>query len=137
MSLKPLRTMKVTVAPASTKTGRAAVERLLTSNLPELTVVGIYRDVIKAPDNFKKSQHFEARQGDLASPETLDFSGSDVVIAVLPPLWSDPAGPVSGSKRLAENVEKAVRSSETVRRLVYVSSMGAQYEKGTVRPPTT
>ena len=127
--------MKVTVVSASTQTGQAAVGHLLTSNDPDVSVVGIYRDVAQAPGKFKENPRFEARLGDLASAESLSFSGSDVVIAVLPPLWADRLGPVAASGQFAQNVEEAVRASGTVRRLVYVSSMGAQYEDGTVCHP--
>ena len=131
-ALESVRIMKITVVPASTKAGQATIEHLVAGNVRDLAVVGIYRNLTKVPDNLKANPRFEARQGDVAAPETLDFAGSDVVITVSPPQWSAPDGPVSAVKRLAENVEKAVRGSETVKRLVYVSSMGAQYEKGTV-----
>lgn len=124
--------MKLTVVPASTKTGRAALEHLVSNGLPNLAVEGIYRDLSKVPDSFKGGPAFEAQQGDVASVETLDFSASDVVIYIAPPLVFTASDLVAEAKRLAENVAQAVRRSGKVRRLVYVSSMGAQYEKGTV-----
>lgn len=133
--VEPVHVMKVTVVPASTKTGQAALEHLLSSNSPDLAVQGIYRDPRKIPDKFKENPAFEPRQGGIASPETLDFSGSDVVISVTPPLAFSANDLVGEAKRLAENVAEAVHRSGSVRRLIYVSSMGAQHEKGTVWQP--
>ena len=124
--------MKVTVVPASTKTGQAVIDHLLKSHTPDLTVVGIYRDLARVPANFKSNSLFEARQGDVASPDTLDFAGSEVVVTMSPPLLFSPGDPIAGAKQLAENVRERVICSGTVRRLVYVSSMGAQYEHGMV-----
>ena len=124
--------MRVTVVPASTKTGQAVIDHLLESHTPDLAVVGIYRDLAKIPEKFKSNPLFEARQGDVASPDTLDFAGSDVVVTMSPPLLFSPGDPIAGAKQLAENVRERVLRSGTVRRLVYVSSMGAQYEHGMV-----
>ena len=124
--------MKVTVIPASTKTGHAAIESLLASKSPELSVLGIYRDLNKVPEKLKTESQFEARHGDVATESSLDFAGSDVVITVTPPLMFTSDDPISGARSLANNVKEAIRRSSTVRRVVYVSSMGAQYEKGTV-----
>ncbi|KAH8755321.1 hypothetical protein F5883DRAFT_469264 [Diaporthe sp. PMI_573] len=123
--------MKVTVVPASTKTSQAAIEHLLSSTSPDVAVVGIYRDLNKVPEKFKANPAFEARQGDIATVKTLDFTRSNAVITVSPPLAFNPGDPIDGAKRLAENVADSVRCSGTVQRLVYVSSMGAQYETGT------
>lgn len=124
--------MKITVIPASTKTGQAAIEALLASQSLELSVTGIYRELGKVPDKFKSDPRFEARPGDVATESSLDFAGSDVVIVITPPLLFSPGDPISGAKSLANNVREAVRRSSTVRRVVYVSSMGAQFDKGTV-----
>ena len=124
--------MKVTVVPASTKTGQAVIGHLLKSHNSDLAVVGIYRDLAKVPETFKSNPLFEARQGDVASPDTLDFAGSDVVVTMSPPLLFSPGDPIAGAKQLAENVREGVIRSGTVRRLIYISSMGAQYERGMV-----
>lgn len=125
-------TMKVIVIPASTKAGHAALESLLAKESPDLSVTGVYRDLGKVPDKFKSNPGFDARQGDVASETSLDFAGSDVVIAITPPLMFSSGDPISGARSLASNVKEAIRRSSTVRRVVYVSSMGAQYERGTV-----
>lgn len=124
--------MKTTVIPASTKTGQAAVESLLARKPTDLSVIGIYRDLGKVPDKFKSDPRFEARRGDVATETSLDFAASDVVIAITPPLLFSPGDIISGARSLANNIRQAIRRSSTVRRVVYVSSMGAQFEKGTV-----
>lgn len=124
--------MKITVIPASTKTGQAAAESLLAKQSTDLSVIGIYRDLGKVPDKFKSDPRFEARHGDVETESSLDFAGSDVVIAITPPLLFSPGNLISGARSLANNVREAIRRSSTVRRVVYVSSMGAQFEKGTV-----
>lgn len=124
--------MKVTVIPASTKTGHAAIESLLASKSPELSVLGIYRDLNKVPEKLKTKSQFEARHGDVATEPSLDFAGSDVVVAITPPLMFTSDDPIPGAKSLANNVKEAISRSSTVRRVVYISSMGAQYEKGVV-----
>lgn len=121
--------MKVTVAPASTRTGRATINALLEDPSQPL-VTGIYRDLSKAPPELKANPRFHAVQGDIADPDSLNFSGADVVVTATPPqLTAD--DPVSPARLWAQNVKQAVIKAASVRRLVYISSCGAQHSNGT------
>lgn len=124
--------MKICVAPASTKTGRAAIDALL-KDTGQHSVVGIYRDLGKVPEHFKWNPWFEARQGDVASVETLNFSGCDVLLTMTPPFLFTSDDPVSTAKEISDNVREAVLRVGSIRRIVYISSMGAQHESGVVR----
>ncbi|KAI9164202.1 hypothetical protein HJFPF1_05842 [Paramyrothecium foliicola] len=121
--------MKVTVVPASAQTLKAAVADLL-DHPSAPSVVGVYRNLDKAPDEFKKNPHFQAVLGNLHDASTLDFSGSEVVVVLSPP-HLDGSDYVAAAKKVAQAVRDAIAKAPSVRRLVYISSMGAQYEKGT------
>lgn len=122
--------MKVCVAPASTKTGEAAIDALL-EDPSGPSVVGVYRDLSKVPERFKTHTRFEARRGDVASAASLDFSGCDALITATPPLYFSPSGPIQGAREVSSNVKVAVKDSN-INRLVYISSCGAQYASGVV-----
>uniref|UniRef100_A0A0D2YGF7 NAD(P)-binding domain-containing protein n=1 Tax=Fusarium oxysporum (strain Fo5176) TaxID=660025 RepID=A0A0D2YGF7_FUSOF len=78
--------MHVAIAPASNKTSTAAISSLLSQNR-EIHVKGLYRDLKKVPNEFSSADNFEAIQGDVGDVNTLDFSGSDAVLMVLPPAY--------------------------------------------------
>ncbi|KAJ3547262.1 hypothetical protein NM208_g1609 [Fusarium decemcellulare] len=123
--------MQITVAPASAQTSRAAVRALLDdSSAP--TVIGIYRNLERVPAEFQNHPNFKAVKGDLTDGSSLDFAGSDAVITMTPPKY-DGSDYIAIAKAIATNVRQAVDKLTTVKRLVYVSSMGAQYAEGVVR----
>ncbi|KAL2129131.1 hypothetical protein VTI74DRAFT_8193 [Chaetomium olivicolor] len=120
--------MQITVVPASPKTGQAAIRALL-ADPSKPSVKGYYRDLAKVPEDFKAHPHFEAVKGDVENAGTLDFSGSDTVITITPPIF-DEQDSVAHAKLVSENVKNAVQKAG-VKRLVYLSSAGAQYDHGT------
>lgn len=122
--------MKVVVVPASAQTSQWAIQALLDDSSGP-SVIGVYRNVDKAPANFKNHPNFEAVQGDVSDGSTLDFSGCDAIITLTPPKL-DGSDFIAFGKNVATNVGQAVTKSGSVKRLVYVSSQGAQYAEGVV-----
>ncbi|KID80334.1 uncharacterized protein G6M90_00g010460 [Metarhizium brunneum] len=121
--------MLITVAPASTKTGRAAIRSLLTSRDAGVEIQAIYRDAARAPAEFTSLPNFTAITGDIADESSLHFQGSDVVVAITPPVF-DSGDIVAMAKERSENVKSAIEKSATVNKVVLLSSIGAQYSSG-------
>ena len=126
--------MHIVVVPASPKTGQATIRALL-DDPSAPTVTGVYRDVRRAPDEFKGHPRFKAVEGDIADAQSLAsiesvFAGADAVATITPPLHAE-SDPVPRAGELAANVKNAIGQG-SVKRLVYVSSVGAQLEHGTV-----
>ncbi|KAG9506285.1 hypothetical protein J7337_003267 [Fusarium musae] len=119
--------MQVTIAPASNKTSTAAIRSLLSQN-PKAQVTGLYRDLKKVPDEFSSAGNFTAVQGDVGDVNTLDFSGSDAVLMVLPPAY-DGRDIVEHAKRISNNVKTAIERAGSVGRLVLLSSVGAEFSE--------
>ncbi|KAF5694525.1 nucleoside-diphosphate-sugar epimerase [Fusarium denticulatum] len=120
--------MQVTIAPASNKTSTAAIRSLLSQN-PGVQVKGLYRDLKKVPDEFSSAKNFTAIQGDVGDVNTLDFSGSDAVLMVLPPAY-DGRDIVEHAQTMSSNVKTAIEKAGGVRRLVLLSSVGAEFSEG-------
>ncbi|KAH6857042.1 hypothetical protein B0I37DRAFT_89150 [Chaetomium sp. MPI-CAGE-AT-0009] len=120
--------MHITVVPASPKTAQAAIRNLL-ADPSNPTIKGYYRDLAKVPAEFKAHARFEAVQGDVDDGATLDFSGSDAVFHITPPIYEN-VDVVERARLVSENVKAATKKA-SVRRLVLVSSGGAQYDQGT------
>ena len=127
--LRPLVTratkMRITIVPASNKTSTAAIRWLLPQN-PFFEVHGLYRDLNKVPDEFNSVENFTAVQGDVANAATLNFKESDAVVMVLPPAY-DGRDIVAHSTLISNNVKDAIERSESVKRLVLLSSLGAEF----------
>jgi len=122
--------MHITVVPASPRTAQATIRHLLVdASAP--TVRGVYRDLSRVPDEFKTSPRFEAVQGDIENAASLDFSGSDAIFMVQPPVY-DERDSVEYTKTVSENVKAAIRKATSIKKLVHLSSVGAQYDHGTV-----
>lgn len=122
--------MQITIVPASAQTHKAAIAAVLQHPFaPE--VVGIYRNTDKAPADFKDNPRFKVVHGDLYDETSLDFSGSEAVLVLSPPKL-DGSDYIAIAERVAQKVCDAITKSGSVRRLVYISSVGAQYEKGMV-----
>ncbi|KAF5682523.1 nucleoside-diphosphate-sugar epimerase [Fusarium circinatum] len=120
--------MQITIAPASNKTSTAAIRSLLSQN-PDVQVKGLYRDLKKVPDEFSSANNFMAVQGDVGDVNTLDFSGSDAVLMVLPPAY-DGRDIVEHAQRISNNVKTAIEKARCVKRLVLLSSVGAGFSEG-------
>ncbi|KAI5458281.1 hypothetical protein BGZ63DRAFT_456906 [Mariannaea sp. PMI_226] len=121
--------MKITVAPASTRTGAAVVRWLLTVESRSVHVDGLYRNLDKVPSDFDRHHEFKATQADVSDASTLDFSGSDVVLAITPPIY-DGRDIAAHADLVSRNVRSAAEQAGTVRRLVLLSSVGAHLSEG-------
>jgi len=123
--------MHFTILPATPKTAQATIRALLASD-PSVSLRGVYRDVSRVPADLASHPRFEAVQGDLADPASYaaHLKGTDGVFHVQPPVYDPERNLVGYTTRLSEGVKAAVKEGGA-RRLVVVSSMGAQYE-GTV-----
>ncbi|KAF3805461.1 hypothetical protein GCG54_00002806 [Colletotrichum gloeosporioides] len=123
--------MQIVVVPASPKTGQATIRALL-EDASELTVTGVYRDIGRVPAEFMEHPRFKAVKGDVANVGSLKFSGADAVVTITPPLHSE-SKPLTRAREMAANVKYAIgMAGDSVKRLIYISSVGAQLEHGTV-----
>ncbi|GKT56262.1 HET domain-containing protein [Colletotrichum tofieldiae] len=122
--------MHVFVVPASPKTGQATIRALL-DDASQPYVTGVYRDLERVPAEFRDHARFTAIKGDVANVGTLKFAGADAIVTITPPLYSE-ANPIARAREMAANVKYAIgQAGDSVRRLVYVSSVGAHLEHGT------
>lgn len=124
--------MHFTILPATPKTAQATIRALLASDA-SVSLRGVYRDLSRVPADLAAHPRFEVVQGDLADPASYaaHLKGTDGVFHVQPPVYDPERDLVGRTRKVSEGVKKAVEEGG-VRRLVVVSSMGAQYEKGTV-----
>ncbi|RSM14434.1 hypothetical protein CDV31_005451 [Fusarium ambrosium] len=122
--------MQVTIAPASTKTGTAIVRSLLSFENQFINVKALYRNVKKAPEEFTSHDNFTAIEADVSDASSLDFSGSYAVLAITPPVY-DGRDIVVHAETVSKNVRDAVERAGTVKRLVLLSSVGAEFSEGT------
>lgn len=122
--------MQLAICPASNRTSMAAIRWLLAQE-NEIEIKGLYRNLNKVPHEFKSANNFTAVRGDVADAATLDFSGSDAVLMVLPPAY-DGRDIVAHARLISNNVKDAVEKSGTVKRLVLLSSVGAEFAEGVV-----
>ena len=126
---------QVTVLPASARTSQSTIRALL-AHPSQPIVKGVYRDPSKAPEEFKSNPRFEAVTGDMKDASTLNLGGSTAVIVTIPPIRDENVDITANAKIIAANVKIAVQNAPSVKRLVMVSTKGAQYEHGLVRQPT-
>ncbi|PWY66007.1 NAD(P)-binding protein [Aspergillus heteromorphus CBS 117.55] len=124
--------MRIAVLPASPKTGRATIKALLESDqlTTPLHVQGIYRDPSKAPAEFLSHPSFHAGQGDLSDANTLELGGVDMVLAITPPRY-DASDILQWARVASENTRLAIQKAGTVKRVVLLSSTGAEQPSGT------
>ncbi|GAB1318507.1 NAD-dependent epimerase/dehydratase [Madurella fahalii] len=120
--------MHITVVPASPKTGQATIRALL-ADPSNPTVKGVYRDLAKVPAEFKSNPRFEAVQGNVEDASSLDFAGSDAVLNITPPLYDD-QDIIAHARLVSANTKAALLKAGSVKRLVLLSSVGAQYDHG-------
>ncbi|KAE8408444.1 hypothetical protein BDV37DRAFT_172968 [Aspergillus pseudonomiae] len=124
--------MLIAVVPASPKTGQAAIRALLnsTETTRPITVKGVYRDLSRVPEEFLSNPHFQAVKGDVSDAASLDLTGVDAVLAITPPRY-DGSDFLACARTASENTRLAIQKSGSVKRLVLLSSMGAEHESGT------
>lgn len=123
--------MQISVVPASTRVGQAIVQALLDSPTTP-TVHAVFRDIAKVPSKFNDRPNFKAVQGTVDDASSLDFTGSDAVIALTPPTYDD-TPIVEHARTVSENTKTAIKAAGSVKRLVLVSSVGAQFDHDVVR----
>lgn len=123
----------ITIVPASTQSGRETIRALLSSDSKPL-IRGIYRDPAKAPIEFTQSPNFEAVKGDVSSDTGIDFSDTDAVLYIPPPIY-DGTDTGEFATKTAQNVRNAIQKAPGMKRLVLHSSLGSQYESGIVSEP--
>jgi uncharacterized protein YbjT (DUF2867 family) len=120
----------LTIVPASTQAGKETIRKLLESDEKPF-VRGIYRDPTKAPLEFRQSPNFQAVKGDVSTGQGLDFSDSNAVFYIPPPVF-DGSDQGEFATRAATNVKNAIQSAPTVKRLLLHSAVGAKYDHGIV-----
>ncbi|KAI3555188.1 hypothetical protein CABS03_03749 [Colletotrichum abscissum] len=122
--------MNVFIVPASPKTGQATIRSLL-DHPSQPHVTGVYRDLGRVPAKFKDHPRFKAIKGDVADVSSLRFAGADAIVSITPPQYSE-SKPITRAREMAANVKFAIsRVGCSVKRLVYVSRIGAHLEHGT------
>ncbi|KAK0742076.1 hypothetical protein B0T21DRAFT_282872 [Apiosordaria backusii] len=120
----------ITILPASCKTGLSTLRALLSLSDPSLQITGIYRDPSKAPQDLLSNPQFTAVKGDIDDPTSLDFSTTDLLFNTTPTTY-DNVDILEHAKKQTENIKAAILKSSTVKKVVLLSSMGAQYPSGT------
>ncbi|RAH78065.1 NAD(P)-binding protein [Aspergillus japonicus CBS 114.51] len=124
--------MRILIAPASPQTAQATITALLASPLHEkLHIRGLYRNFHRVPPHLQNHPHFEPYPGDLTVPATLNFHGFDTVFFVLPPCLNGTTPLDEWATTVSTNIRLAIQRSGTVRRLVLLSSLGAEVGAGT------
>ena len=119
----------ITVLPASTKAGRETIRALLSSD-SKPCVRAVYRDPAKAPPEFLENSNFEAVKGDVGDGDSLDFTGSNAVFYIPPPIL-DGTNQAEWATRTATNVKNALKKAN-VNRLLILSALGSQNSSGIV-----
>ena len=122
--------LRVTVIPASTQAGKETIRALLANDRKPL-VRGIYRDLSKVPTEFAKHPQFRAAKGDVSAGSSLDFRNSDAVFYIPPPTY-DGTDSAQFATRNANNIKAAMERAQSVKRLLVLSAIGAQHDKGIV-----
>lgn len=123
---------QITVLPASARTSQSTIRALL-AHPSQPIVKGVYRDPSKAPEEFQSNPRFEVITGDMKDASTLNLDGSTAVIVTIPPVRDEAVDITANAKILASNVKVAIQNAPSVKRVVMVSTKGAQYEHGLVR----
>ncbi|PKY01179.1 NAD(P)-binding protein [Aspergillus campestris IBT 28561] len=122
--------MQITILPASSKTAQATIRSLLsTPTNTNLHIRGLYRDPTRAPPEFTSHPAFHATHGDIRDANTLDLAGTDALFVMTPPRH-DVDDIFQWAREASENTRAAIERS-SVRRVVLLSSMGAEFESGT------
>lgn len=119
----------ITIIPASCKTSLATIRALLSLSDPSVKIHGIYRDLSKVPEDLLSRSQFTALQGDIDDP-SLELPPSDLLFHTTPNTYTD-ADVFEHAKRQTENLKTAILKSSTIKKIVLMSTMGAQYSSGT------
>lgn len=123
--------MRVTIAAAGTRTGAATIQSLIETAPAGTEIYACYRNLAKVPEAFKEYPGFHAVQADVNDKSSLDFAGSHAVLAMTPPVFENSH---EQSRTVCTNIKEAVEKSGTVKRLILLSSKGAEFSSGVVSP---
>lgn len=122
--------MRVSIAAAGTQTGAATIRAIIKAN-PTTEIHALYRNLDKVPQEFKSHATFHAVKGNIDDALTLDFSGSNAVLVMTPPIFED-IDVLAHTKNVCNGVKEAIEKAGTVKRIVLLSSVGAEFDKGVV-----
>lgn len=123
--------MRITIVPAGPKTSAATIRQLLNKAPASVDVYGVYRNISKVPAEFLSHKNFHAVRGDIEDASSLDLSGSDAVMTSTPPFFSG-EDPFGKTEEVSNNVKGAVEKAGRIKRLMLLSSMGAEFAEGVV-----
>ncbi|KAM3474870.1 hypothetical protein MY8738_007668 [Beauveria namnaoensis] len=121
--------MRITIVPAGPKTSAATIRRLLQGASTDVDVYGIYRNLSKVPEDFGCHENFHAVYGDVEDASSLDVGGSDAVMTSTPPFFTG-EDPFVKAEQVSRNVKDAIERAGGVKRLMLLSSLGAEFEQG-------
>ncbi|OAR00961.1 hypothetical protein LLEC1_04321 [Akanthomyces lecanii] len=121
--------MRITIVPAGPRTSAATIRQLLSTAPASVDVYGVYRNISKAPAEFLSHPNFHAVRGDVEDASSLDLGGSDAVMTVTPPFFGA-EDPFAKAEEVSRNVKDAVERAGGVKRLMLLSSMGAEFADG-------
>ncbi|KAJ4165464.1 hypothetical protein LMH87_007096 [Akanthomyces muscarius] len=121
--------MRITIVPAGPKTSAATIRQLLNKAPASVDVYGVYRSIYKVPAEFLSHKNFHAVCGDIEDASSLDLSGSDAVMTSTPPFFSG-EDPFAKTEEVSNNVKGAVERAGGIKRLMLLSSMGAEFAEG-------
>ncbi|KAJ6785053.1 hypothetical protein PWT90_05236 [Aphanocladium album] len=122
--------MRITIVPASTRTSAATIRELLRKAPATVEIYGVYRNLAKVPTEFTGHENFHAVRGDVEDAASLDLAGSDAVMTSTPPMFGGDADPFETAEQVSINVKNAVEKAGGVKRLMLLSSLGAEFDKG-------
>ncbi|PLN86542.1 NAD(P)-binding protein [Aspergillus taichungensis] len=120
--------MQIGILPATSKTAQATIRSLLSTN-SNLHIRGLYRDPTRAPPEFTSHPNFHATRGDISNASTLDLTGTDALF-VMTPSRHDVDDIFQWARDASENTKAAIARG-SVKRVVLLSSIGAEFDSGT------
>ncbi|KAF5858397.1 hypothetical protein ETB97_004437 [Aspergillus alliaceus] len=121
--------MHIAILPASPKTAQATIRTLLNINKQDIHIKAFYRDLSRVPASFLSHPNFHAVKGDVGDANTLDLTGIDAVLVITPPVY-DGSDYLEHARLVSQNTRTAIQKAG-VKRVVLLSSAGAEHESGT------
>ena len=122
--------MRVSIAAAGTQTGAATIRAIIKAN-PTTEIHALYRNLGNVPQEFKSNPAFHAAKGNIDDASSLDFSGSNAVLVMTPPIFEN-IDVLAHTKDVCNGVKEAIEKAGTVKRIFLLSSVGAEFDKGVV-----
>lgn len=122
--------MRVSVAAAGTQTGAATIRAIIKAH-PATEIRALYRNLEKVPQEFKSHATFYPAKGNIDDASSLDFAGSDAVLVTTPPIFQD-IDVLAHTRDVCNGLKEAIEKAGTVKRIVLLSSVGAEFDNGVV-----